>query len=651
MSPRRKKQRTERTYRDTVGVSQVVPRPFPFGLTVLALLLPCLLTVIVYVWDLNNVFVLDDHVQVVENNWASSVSAVPDLFTRSYARLSEELGYRPVLTLSYIAERMMWGALADEPTGYHVTNIAIHLANVILCFFLARLIFHRTMPSMIAATIFAIHPINSEVVIVLTYRDDSLSLLFVLAGLLVFARGERSGRPLSLSIVGALLFFIGSLVKEQAALFPLLLFVWWLAFERGKYRKQQVDARFVLSLVPYAFVALVFLVMRLHFSSTSEQIAGSGQAPMFQRILTAPSVIAHYFRMMFIPFNQSSYYPAQSWNNRVFSCHNIGAAVVVIAFLVLTAASYRRWKIGTFCGAWFLILALPVINVVPINNFAAYDRYMYLSSIAFAIFASALFFRLHCLISRNSSRAKSFFVLLLSVYFVCLGTQALKRVFVWKDGLTFWKNALLVSPDVGYVYKGYGTGLYRLARRGAGDTDKGLSDLATEKWKKALKLSPDSPRVLTSIATIYLKQERFVEAIELFEKALRITSTNYAARINLGDAYREVGEIEKAIELYKKTIRVFPDAPEAYNNLADIYTNSDMPAYRRPTQAVQLAEKACQVSRWQIWECVLTLGEAHYAAGNRSEAIRYTRKALEIDPGNEVLLDFLKKFERSASGT
>jgi hypothetical protein len=81
----------------------------------------------VYLNALRNPFVYDDHHPVVEN---ASIAHVTDLRAIVFGALT-----RPIVNFSYAADRAIWGA---RPLGFHVTNVLLHMLNVVLLFQLAR---------------------------------------------------------------------------------------------------------------------------------------------------------------------------------------------------------------------------------------------------------------------------------------------------------------------------------------------------------------------------------------------------------------------------------------------------------------------------------------------------------------------------------
>ena len=88
------------------------------------------------------------------------------------------LYYRPLIVLSYVMDRFVW--FADE-RFMHLENIAIHLANALLVYTLARLVAGeggseaRLYVPLIAALAFGLHPVNTESASWICGRSDLLA--------------------------------------------------------------------------------------------------------------------------------------------------------------------------------------------------------------------------------------------------------------------------------------------------------------------------------------------------------------------------------------------------------------------------------------------------------------------------------------------
>lgn len=132
-------------------------------------------------------------------------------------------GIRPLLKLSYLGNWL----LSPMTFGFHLFNLLVHLAVVLLVWRLAALLCRQwgiegEWAPLLAAAIFALHPVNSEAVSYICGRSSSLSTLLLLAAILAFERQHDGGSPLW----SLLLCAMAVAVKESLLLFPLTLLLW-----------------------------------------------------------------------------------------------------------------------------------------------------------------------------------------------------------------------------------------------------------------------------------------------------------------------------------------------------------------------------------------------------------------------------------------
>ena len=98
--------------------------------------------------------------------------------------------YRPVTTLCFALDHAVWGL---EPSGYHLTDLLLLLACAIGVAALGRRLLGPGIGPLVAALLFALHPLHVETLPVAARRADTLALLFTLIALLASARWRARG--------------------------------------------------------------------------------------------------------------------------------------------------------------------------------------------------------------------------------------------------------------------------------------------------------------------------------------------------------------------------------------------------------------------------------------------------------------------------
>ena len=101
-------------------------------------------------------------------NWQSIVWA----FTHVHSA-----NWHPLTWLSHALDIQLFGL---NPAGHHLTSLVIHVVNVVLLFLLLLRATGSTKRSLLAAALFAVHPLNVESVAWVAERKNVLSTLFFL---------------------------------------------------------------------------------------------------------------------------------------------------------------------------------------------------------------------------------------------------------------------------------------------------------------------------------------------------------------------------------------------------------------------------------------------------------------------------------------
>ena len=113
-----------------------------------------------------------------------------------------------------------------------------------------------------------------------------------------------------------------------------------------------------------------------------------------------------------------------------------------------------------------------------------------------------------------------------------------------------------------------------------------------------------------------------------------------AAHYNLGGILLQQGQPAEAMAEFQKALAIEPDSFEMLNNLAWLLATCPDPQVRDGTRAVQLAEHACDLTRYQKTMSIGTLAAAYAEAGRFDEAIKTAQKAcvLAKQSGEQNLL-------------
>ena len=166
-------------------------------------------------------------------------------------------------------------------------------------------------------------------------------------------------------------------------------------------------------------------------------------------------------------------------------------------------------------------------------------------------------------------------------------------------------------------------------------------DLAIEHFTEALQARPDWAQAYYYLGLAYARQDKFEQAIQNYKQALGIEPNFVDAHIDLGSALTRVGNLDEAIKHYTEALRLKDDRIDVINNLAWILATAEDQKVRNPAEAVKLAERGCELTKYEQPDLLDTLAVAYAAAGRFSEAIETSEKAISLakETGRDELVD------------
>lgn len=102
------------------------------------------------------------------------------------------------------------------------------------------------------------------------------------------------------------------------------------------------------------------------------------------------------------------------------------------------------------------------------------------------------------------------------------------------------------------------------------------NDLAKIYYGRALYLNP-SPLAFYSLGNVYLKESKFMAAVDQYWKAIRLQPEFIDAYNNIGNVYAFHGLYDQAIAQYQKTIEIDPRYGNGYYNLGNAFYKKGKP--------------------------------------------------------------------------
>ncbi len=408
----------------------------------------CVPVTLVYLNSLAGSFQFDDFNVIVLNPVVHSLAAW-------WGDLG--VGIRPLLKLSYAIN---W-TLASEASGFHVVNIAIHLANTFLVFVLARLVIsgyghpvaiHAPSAAVLAALLFALHPAQTEAVTYISGRSSSLMALFYLGATVSYVAGSLREQRLLLHVLSPLIFVLAMATKESAICLPFALGVWELS-RHGLRAWVQISHRLWM----HWTVFLVAAVGLWNHPVYGERIVPDLDLPsVYVNLLTQIEAISYLVARLVVvyPLNiDPDLRMVTSWSTPLALKGTLLVGSIALGVWALRA---RPW-IG-FGILWFFVQLAPTNSLLPRLDLAN-DRQLYLAGLGVFV---ALGLEMEVLRHRAVLPGRLIWTLVVLIC-VAFAGFTVSRNRDYATEIDLWEQTALVSPykprvfnNLGYAYSAAG---------------------------------------------------------------------------------------------------------------------------------------------------------------------------------------------------
>lgn len=514
------------------------------------LLAPILLVLLVgavFANTLLNQFVYDDKVFVVNNRFIHEINNVPLFFTdtRSFSGDREFVIYRPLAALSLSLDHWLW---ALEPWGYHVTNIALHAINVLLVYWLVLSLSALPLAALLAAAIFAIHPVQCETVSWIASRSNLLCTMFLLLAFLAYLRNTRQYYLWSL-----LFFTLSLLAKETAIIFVLLLVLYDYYFVLKVDKNKAVNMWW--SYLPVAAISGLYLLLRTLVLGQVHQRGWWGGS-LWLTLLTMGKSFYYYIKVLTVPWVLTIDYVLDI-TRKIHDPLTLAGLVLALAIIGLAVKISRKEKLITFGLFWFLITLLPVSNIIPLEALLA-ERFLYLPLIGIAIAVSVPLSRLLTAQPQWQKVSGYLLVIILLGFYMA---RTIQRNMDWHDDHALWASTVKTSPESPRAHFALGEVYYKEGKYGP----------AIQEFQAALDLNPDVAELYNVLGLAYEGEQSWLQAIAVYQAGLKAKAlTNHTKvnlLLNLGNCYSYLRRPDKASAYYRKVLDLEPNQAAAKHNL------------------------------------------------------------------------------------
>ncbi len=560
------------------------------------------ISLLLYVNTLQNGYAIDDGEVITYNKFvARGINAIPELLTttrlKGYGTIAND-NYRPLSLVTFAIEHQFWG---KTPVSGHLFNILFFAACVVtLYLFLSRL-FRNNRVAFLAALLFAVHPIHTEVVANIKSRDELLCFLFAFMALNAFLRFAEKGKPIQL-IAGTLLLFLSYLSKETVVSFVILMPVVFFFYANDNKKRSWL----ILSGMIVATTSF-FLLRQMIMTDAGNAIIVFKSNPLVSapdaasRVATALLGLGLYLKLLFVPYPLICDYsyntiPITSFDDiLVLTSTTVYMVITVIAIYRLFKKSKDPWAFGLL----FYLITIALFSNIAFLVFSQFaERFLFLPSAGFCLLVSLAMERW---LVEKQAPAESFVVWrqpLLAGILIPIALLFSYLTFArnkdWKDDYQLSSKDVEKAPGNGWLCYNVGNALIttRLDNERDEPTRKQIIDEATGYLRTsagaypedvnahaqlsyaytlrakydsaraeaviALKLNPDNVNAMNSLAAFYFANKEFAKAALCFKRALVLKPDNVSEFGNIAGCYFNLNQYDSSIVYYRKSLQFNP---------------------------------------------------------------------------------------------
>jgi tetratricopeptide (TPR) repeat protein len=552
-------------------------------------------------------FVWDDDAHVTPVDLQSG-----DGLIRIWTRPGATQQYYP---LAHTAFWLQWWLFGDDPSGYHVVNVAVHAANALLAWALLR---RLAIPGAAwVAGLFALHPVLVESVAWISELKNTLSTFFYLAAMLAYLRfdpprrwDERSPEPRRHRWYAAALalFLAAVLTKTFTGTLPaaILIVRWW--------RSGRVHWRSdILPLLPFFAlgIGLGMVTMNLEedvFGASGDRFSLS----WMQRCLLAGQALWHYIGTLVWPAELAFFY--ERWSIDPGRAVQYVPSIAAVAGVVALWLARRRLGRGPLAAALLfggtIFPALGFFNLFWHAYTWVCDHMLYLPALPlFALAAGGG----AALAARLPRAGRGGLAVVAAAVLALLGVLSWRQSRLYADYVTLLQATLARNPKCNLCHNNLGAIQFQ-----RGDVNGAIAS-----YLKALEIDRGSPEARYNLAAAYQAIGRHGEAVEAFRLVVDAVP-DADAFYNMGLSLSHLGRSDESIEAFREAALLRPTFVQAHSNLGNLLLSLG-----RPDEAID-ASRAALAADPQFAPAHRNIARAHLRAGRPAEAAASFRAALAV---------------------
>lgn len=494
-------------------------------------------------------FLLDDTATLQEN---AALRRTWPLWNAFSPPTDTGVGGRPIANLAFV---LNYAATGESLPGFHAVNLLIHILAALTLFGVVR----RTLQlpalggrfdrdaaliSLVVATLWLLHPIQTQSVTYLSQRTELLLGLFYFLSFYAFSRAATDRRPLVWQVVAVLSCFAGVASKESMVTAPVMLLVYdYLFVSEGNLATLRSRRGWFYVALATSWLLLAALMRDLPSRGVG---FGSVMAPGPYALIEGQAILRYALLSVWptpLIFDHGSDFAPAS------------PTAMLITGLVVLMGCAVAWRVlrgqrRAFLGFWFLVVLAPTSSVVPIPLSPISENRIYLPLAAVAV---GLVLGAYHAVGRRG-------VLACLALTPALGALTLHRNNDYQSAVSIWTDTVKKDPLSSRAHNNLGKAYHEAGR---------LSE-AIAAFTTAVAIRPDYQTAHENLATVAGLVGRDDLAVKHGRIAVQLDPQRVQAHFNLGVALRNTGDLSAALAAFETAARLQPGWALAIANAADI---------------------------------------------------------------------------------
>lgn len=529
----------------------------------------------IYSNTLNASWHLDDNHNIVNNPYIQidhlTFSSLANTLISGSDWSNPEL-YRPVACFTFA---LNWYFGQNDPTGYHIVNIAIHIITAFSLFLVLLQIIQLTgtteeesskkyFIALLATALWATAPIQTQAVTYIVQRMASLAAMFTILAIYSYLKARTEKKTVRWGLLCVLFFLAAIGSKENAVMLPASLLLLEFSFFSHRVSKQKIAWIAVTS-----SVALLAGLLVIHFLFGKNilniidiyRLINSYESRSFtlsERLLTEPRIILIYLSQIFIPLisRLSIVHIIQPSTSLFTPWTTLPAIAIIFTVIALSLIFLKKYPLFSFPVLFFFLNHIIESTILPLE--LIFEHRNYLPS--FFLFLPISFLIAQAIYTPNKFSFVGRFAI--AVGTVCLlilfGQATYTRNLVWANEGTLWTDGIQKAPSspraAGFLARWY--------------QENGQAQKAYFYFQKSLQNSHLAPTPKSSqlsayqaLGNIHYETGQYEEAISYFNQCVEVTGNNNHCLTRNAQSYLQLDLPQKALDTAEIIVKEFPFYP------------------------------------------------------------------------------------------